>query len=1006
MAPNAPKRKIDVVDLTQSSDAEDSFESSLGSQPRKAPRAAEAASQASKNSHPVYRPSATQPSGRYSPNKAGQRYAGQSKAPYATPPSSSQQSPGQSFSHSSYAQAPYTPNPGIITGKKTYEDASTRNNWMDEEEVRGEIDLTLDEDDDDAYHDFELYGIFNTKIVGVRYYTGRATLGEYVVVKREPRNPYDSNAIRISNVMGDQIGHLNRQTAARLAPLMDSKALLIEGALTGPKGTYDCPIGLKLFGTRDPVAGAALKQQMIALNLPVAEHNRAEAERKRKQKEREEALKEARKANSNSLRKGTNTMQIDAGSSRYANLNMPGAGEPTQSLAQVMETAQNYNPREVQDVVNKFGAGEDVLSAMPMADQPARLKTQLLPYQRQGLKWMQSKESCTLPPTTSSDVVQLWKRQQNGYLNIATNFFTGSAPTLAKGGILADDMGLGKTIQVISLIMSDDFRAGRPTLIVAPLSVMSNWSTQAERHVQPDHLPKVLIYHGASKGDLKEADFAKYDIVITTYQTMALELFPYGASKPIHTPAAKGLFSTSWRRIVLDEGHQIRNPKAKMAQAACAIRADARWILTGTPIVNNLKDLYSHVKFLRLTGGLEQLDIFNGTLIRPLKSGDPNATVLLQALMSTICLRRMKDMKFIDLRLPELVSHKYPIKFHSHEREKYDAFSAQAKGLVDQMKHNEGNNKTFTNLLEVLLRMRQCCNHWKLCGEDRVNRILALVEENKVVDVQNQANRRALQDVLQLKIDSQEECPICMDSFKDPMITACAHVFCNGCVERVIQEQHKCPMCRNELPDITSLVPPAAGFGEGDNEEEIDIDPNITSSKIEALIKILKASQNAKDTKTVVFSQWTSFLDVVQTQLQTHNLPFTRLDGKMPASRRDTAIRALDTDPDCKIMLASLSVCSVGLNLVSANQVILADSWWAPAIEDQAVDRVHRLGQKRKCTVMRLVMEGSVEEEVLEVQARKRKLMGQAFGEEEGRGRKRRGEERSGRLRDIEQLLR
>lgn len=995
MAPKTNKRKIDFVDLTQSSDAEDDFANRGGSHARKVSRAEATASQAYQNSHPVYQPAASYPSSQLFPSQSSQKQTPQSKPPYATPPSSSQPCANQPIS--SLRQGPYALNSG-----GSFENAATRDSWMDEEESRGEIDLTQD-DDDDVYGNFELYGIYNTKIVGVRFYSGRATVGEYVVVKREPLNPYDSNAIRINNVMGDQIGHLSRQCAAKLAPLMDSKALLVEGALTGPKGSFDCPIGLKLFGPTDPVAAAALKQQMKDRKLPVTEYNRAEAERKRKEKEREKQLKAAQKANSNSLRKGTNVLDIDPGTARYANINMPGDGASTQTLEQVMENAQTYNPREVQDVVNKFGAGEDVLSSMEMAEQPMKLKTQLLPYQRQGLKWMLSQESRTLPPSNSTDVVQLWKRHQNGYMNIATNFFSSNPPALAKGGILADDMGLGKTIQVISLIMWDDSRPNKPTLIVAPLSVMSNWSIQAEKHVHPDHVPKILIYHGATKGDMKAADLAKYDIIITTYQTMTLELFPSGAAKPIKLPAAKGLFSTSWRRIVLDEGHQIRNPKAKMAQAACALQADTRWVLTGTPIVNNLKDLYSHVKFLRLSGGLEQFDIFNGTLIRPLKNGDPNATVLLQALMSTICLRRMKDMKFIDLKLPALVSHKYPIKFHSHEREKYDAFSAEAKGLVDQLKHNDGNNKTFTNLLEVLLRMRQCCNHWKLCGEDRVNRILSLVEENKVVDVMNQANRRALQDVLQLKIDSQEECPICMDSFRTPMITACAHAFCNECVERVIQEQHKCPMCRNELPDITSLVPPAAGFGEGD-DEEVEIDTNVTSSKVEALIKILKASQKAKDTKTVVFSQWTSFLDVVQAQLESHGLSFTRLDGKMPASRRDGAIRALDEDPDCKIMLASLSVCSVGLNLVAANQVILADSWWAPAIEDQAVDRVHRLGQKRKCTVMRLVMEDSVEEEVLEVQSRKRKLMGQAFGEKEGKNR--RGEEKRGRLRDIEQLLR
>ena len=921
-----------------------------------------------------------------------------------------QQSSSQSIPSSSFCQSLPTYNTAITTGTKTAETTNPRGSWMDEEEVRGEIDLTLD-DDDDVYANRELYGILNTKIVGIRYYHGRATVGEYVVVKREPRNPHDSNAIRISNVMGDQIGHLNSQTAAKLAPLMDSNALLIEGALTGPKGSYVCPIGLKLFGTTDPVAAAALKQQMAAMGLPVVQHNQAEALRKRIQKEREKALRNAHKANGNSLRKGTSSWEVaPGGAARYANLNLPGSSQPMQTLEQVMQTAQRYNPREIQDVVNKYGAGEDVLSELPMADQPAKLKTQLLPYQRQGLKWMQNHESCALPSANSNDVVQLWKRQHNAYMNIATNFSTSTAPALAQGGILADDMGLGKTIQVISLIMSDDARAGKPSLIVAPLSVMSNWSSQAEKHVHPDYLPKVLIYHGTAKADLKGDDFAKYDMVITTYQTMMLELFPSGAANPVKTPAAKGLFSTWWRRIVLDEGHQIRNPKAKMARAACALQADARWILTGTPIVNSLKDLYSHVRFLRMSGGLEQLEIFTGTLIRPLKGWDPNATVLLRALMSTICLRRMKNMKFIDLKLPELVSHKYPIKFHPHEQEKYDAFIAQAKGLVNQIKHNEGNSKTYNHLLEVLLRMRQCCNHWKLCGEERVKNILALIEENKVVDVQNQANRRALQDVLQLKIDSQEECPICMDTFQNPMITACAHAFCNDCVERVIQEQHKCPMCRNVLPDILSLVPPAANFGEADEPTALELDPtnpsssssSSSSSKIDALIKILLASQHAPDTKTVIFSQWTSFLDLLEPHLLAHNLRFTRLDGKMAPSRRDAAIHTLDHDPNCKILLASLSVCSVGLNLVAANQVVLADSWWAPAIEDQAVDRVYRLGQRRGCSVIRLVVEGSVEEDVLEVQKRKRELMGKAFGEEEGGGR---GVERRGRWRDIEMLV-
>lgn len=108
----------------------------------------------------------------------------------------------------------------------------------------------------------------------------------------------------------------------------------------------------------------------------------------------------------------------------------------------------------------------------------------------------------------------------------------------------------------------------------------------------------------------------------------------------------------------------------------------------------------------------------------------------------------------------------------------------------------------------------------------------------------------------------------------------------------------------------------------------------------------------------------------------------------MNAPKRDEGMKSLESDPECRILLASLAVCSVGLNLVSADTVILADSWWAPAIEDQAVDRVHRLGQLRPCKVWRLVMEGSIEERVLEIQSEKRKLVGKAFreGAQEGRG--------------------
>lgn len=873
--------------------------------------------------------------------------------------------------------------------------------------------MTQDDDDDDAYENRQLYGILKTSIVGIRYYDGQATVGEYVMVRREPHNPYDKNAIRIDNVRRQQIGHIGRDNAAKLAEFMDSGELVLEGALTGFKGDFTCPIGLKLFGTTDREKMWDLRSRMLANKLPVKELDKAEAARQKKQRELEKQRQAREKAAAKMAKQG-NVVYDNEGPNKYSNLGTDGDGSSsTQDIADLLSGTATFNPREVQNAVSRLAQSEDDLAKMDMADQPEQLSTKLLPYQRQGLKWLLEHESPRLPERDDGESVQFWKKGKGMYTNIVTNFSVRSGPDLASGGILADDMGLGKTIQIVSLIMADPKKTGAPTLIVAPLSVMSNWKNQADVHTKKKYTPSVLIYHGQEKRGLTLAQLKEHDIVITTYQTMTLELFAHNKSTPSEVPTSKGLFSIQWRRVVLDEGHNIRNPKTKMSRAAHLLMADSRWVLTGTPIVNNLKDLFSHVKFLRLSGGLGEFEIFNANIIRPVKSQDQAGLVLLRALMQTLCLRRMKDMKFVDLKLPDLVFHKYPVKFLSHEQERYDAFRAEAKGLVAAAKAKRGDN-TMTHLLEVLLRLRQTCNHWKMCGEERISRLLSLIEQDsgKTIDIMDSANRRALQDLLQVKVDSQEDCPICMEPLTDqdraPTITACAHAFCRPCIENVITTQQKCPMCRADLPTPDLLIYPAANFGEADNEADLNIDPEESSSKIEAIMSLLTSTaKDQPNTKTIVFSQWTSFLDILEPHLTKHNLIYTRLDGRLSPTKRDIAIESLTSDPQTTVLLASLSACSIGVNLTAANQVILSDSWWAPAVEDQAVDRVYRLGQKRECRVVRFVMEGSIEEEVLSVQKRKRELVGVAFAEGDaarrrGRGREREREERLG---EIERLL-
>lgn len=272
------------------------------------------------------------------------------------------------------------------------------------------------------------------------------------------------------------------------------------------------------------------------------------------------------------------------------------------------------------------------------------------------------------------------------------------------------------------------------------------------------------------------------------------------------------------------------------------------------------------------------------------------------------------------------------------------------------------------------------------------------LEKHKVVPLTPE-NIKALQDMLQIQIESQEMCAICLDNLEQPVITACAHAFCQGCIEQVIERQHKCPLCRADINDNSTLVSPAVELGE--NPDTVVADPSNPSSKIEALMKVLTAPGQAPSTKTVVFSQWTSFLDLVEPHLEQRGIKYVRIDGKMQSVKRDNSINVFSNEPACTVLLASLSVCSVGLNLVAANQAILADSWWAPAIEDQALDRVYRLGQKRETTMWRLVMEDSIEERVLDVQERKRKLMLAAFRETA----KKKAEGRATRMADFETLL-
>lgn len=433
------------------------------------------------------------------------------------------------------------------------------------------IDLSQDNEESSGW---VCVGGIDTKIVGLRYYNGYASVGEIVMVRREPSNPYDSNAIRINNVQGTQIGHIPRTVAAKLAPYMDSKSIVTEGMLASQSNGYECSLKLKVYGPGAPDARAALEARMKADRVPIKKQGIA-------------APKATKKAvvpdPPNKKPQGyTSSQSSQPGPSSSVPELLP---QPELGIEHFVQNSERFNPRDAEKLVEAWGAGEDALSKMPMADQPKKLQSTLLPYQLQALKWMLEKENPVVPPPGSADIIQLWKRvseNNNAFQNIATQFQTKSEPVLARGGILADDMGLGKTLEVISVILEG---GQGPTLILAPVSVMSNWTQQIERHIKKEFALNVLTYHGSNRRRLDHEGFAKYDVVISTYGTLSTEYMPGGAKSPAAVPRKEGLFSVNWGRVVLDEGHTIRNHATKAAVAATALLARCRWVLSGTPIV-------------------------------------------------------------------------------------------------------------------------------------------------------------------------------------------------------------------------------------------------------------------------------------------------------------------------------------------------------------------------------------------------------------------------------------
>ncbi|RMJ16006.1 hypothetical protein CDV36_004313 [Fusarium kuroshium] len=596
------------------------------------------------------------------------------------------------------------------------------------------------------------------------------------------------------------------------------------------------------------------------------------------------------------------------------------------------------------------------LAIKPTTRPSPRLRSKLKQHQLAALTMLSEKECSSLD---MGQCPSLWGESElcSGeatYRHKITGQET-RVPPPVMGGILADEMGLGKTLSILSLICwsmdaFNDPKAGleKPTsltsLVVAPKSTITGWRNQIEKHIHPGQL-SVATYHGTDRDRLAQ-QFRSYDIILTTYQTLRSDW------------AAKGpLFSEEWFRVVLDEAHHIGNRSTQIFRAACDLKCLRRWCLTGTPIQNTLDNYGALLSFLRIPPFVEKSK-FDHWISNPVRDERPDGFPKLRILVQATCLRRTKQSINHSHKLPSRTEKIERVDLSREDREIYKFFSATATRIASGSFQDEGNMRSTDmngkkNVLPIINFLRRICNH----GED-------LLPDSAVETWR--LSQGGLVDS-QKKQSEGESCALCHDD----LLSTTGSPFCALCVST----RH-----------YSEPIGMAGSLRTGSPQEESPTRPLRPSAKVEALIRNLDKEQagNHKGStpspvKSVVFSEWTKMLDLVQIALRQKSYSYERIDGKSSLEQRHQTISKFNNDPTCTVLLATIGSAGEGIDLTSANYVHLMEPHWNPMSEEQAIARVHRIGQLRPVIATKYITPRSVEEYVLEVQKKKLTLSRKAL---------------------------
>lgn len=465
--------------------------------------------------------------------------------------------------------------------------------------------------------------------------------------------------------------------------------------------------------------------------------------------------------------------------------------------------------------------GVSALGNLEPATPPASFKGELRPYQAIGLAWLQQLRS------------------------------------VGFGGVLADDMGLGKTVQTLAHLTTAKayMQLDGPVLLVCPTSLIPNW-----KHETAKFAPglKVLILHGPERKK-RFKQIAEHDLVITTYPLLARDQATFVAQK----------FDT----VILDEAQAIKNPKATVTQVAHQLNTDHRIALTGTPLENNLSELWSIFRFL-IPGLLSDSATFRRRFRTPIeKHADKERLRLLVRRIQAFLLRRTKDEVAKDLP-PKSEIMEY-VALEGPQRDLYETIRMSMHERVREAIAERGLAQSRITILDSLMKLRQVCCDPRL------------------------VKMEAAQDVKE-------------------------------------------------------------------------------GAKLNRLMEMLP-SMIAEGRRILLFSQFTSMLDLIREELAERGIEYVLLTGQ--TKDRETPVLRFQ-NKEVPLFLISLKAGGVGLNLTAADTVIHYDPWWNPAVENQATDRAHRIGQENPVFVYKLIVKDAVEEAIQELKARKQELADSLFDDD------------------------